>query len=299
MGNFGGHALPGSFFLIFAVWWTFKIFQRYYQSLRKGGKPFVSSLTFPCDCCCGRLKTWEVEGFVKIFFTIIGFALEVFTAHNGGRFSYLGNGQHATMFFFFGISGFIDILVHHRVPLPRGIEYVAAMQAVLVELLLFVFHLHARASLDVLVHHLLLFAIFMTFVSAFAELCWRQSVLAALARAYFLFLQGTWFWHIAFILYPPFDSSFKWDLENHDHMMVVTMLFAWHMGGIFICMLVIGAIIGWIYQCRGDFVTGTVSDGAVHLDVLKKRTNGAARYTDELDDSNSEVEFSKPFNTKP
>ena len=299
MGSFGGHALPGSFFLIFAVWWTIRIFQRYYQSLRKGSKPYYNTLTFPCGCLCGGLKTWELEGFLKIFFTAVGFAGEVITAHNNGKFTYLGNGQHATMFFFFGMSGLIDILVHYRAPLPKGIEYLAAMQAVLVELLLFVFHLHGRGSLDVLVHHLLLFAIFMTLISALIELCCRQSVLAALARAYFLFLQGTWFWHIAFILYNPIEGIAKWEMENHDHIMVVTMLYAWHMGGIFIFMLATGAIIGWIYQCRGDFESGAVTDGGLHLDVLKRRTNGGVRYVDDLDESNSDVEYNKLSITKP
>lgn len=299
MGSFGGHALPGSFLLLFGVWWTIRIFQRFYQSLRKGSQPFVSTVTFPCGCFCGRLKTWELEGFFKIFFTAVGFAGEIITAHRDGKFTHLGNGQHATMFLFFGLSGFIDVLVHYKVPLPKGIEYITAAQAFLVELLLFVFHLHGRTSLDVMLHHLLLFAIFMSLVSVLVELCYRESVLAALCRAYFVCLQGTWFWHVAFILYPPYEGTFSWNQESHEHMMVITVFFAWHMGGIFIFMIATGATVGLFYQCRGDFVLAANSDG-VHLDVMKRKPNGNYKNLGNFEDSNSDEEqFSKPSRINP
>jgi len=106
MGNFGGHALPGSFFIIFGLWWTVQIFRRYFASQRKGAIPYKSSVTYPLDfICCGPkwLRLWEWEGFIKIFFTLVGFILEIITAHKDGRFTHFGNGQHATMFFFFGL----------------------------------------------------------------------------------------------------------------------------------------------------------------------------------------------------
>lgn len=105
MGTFGGHALPGGFFIVFSLWWTVQIFRRYYASQRKGGLPFKSSVTFPFDfMCCGSpcVRRWEWEGFFKVLFTFIGFLGEVITARHDGQFAYMGNGQHATMFFFFG-----------------------------------------------------------------------------------------------------------------------------------------------------------------------------------------------------
>ena len=108
MGTFGGHALPGSFFIIFALWWTVQMFRRYFSSRSKSGvSTFRSSVTFPVDfICCGPtwLRRWEWEGFFKVFFTFVGFLGEVITGtDNDGRFAYYGNGQHATMFFFFGL----------------------------------------------------------------------------------------------------------------------------------------------------------------------------------------------------
>jgi hypothetical protein len=105
MGTFGGHALPGTFFIIFGLWWTVQIFRRYFASQRKGAAPYRSTVTFSVDfLCCGpkKLRQWEWEGFFKIFFTFIGFMGEIITAHKHGRFTHFGNGQHATMFFFFG-----------------------------------------------------------------------------------------------------------------------------------------------------------------------------------------------------
>jgi len=108
MGTFGGHALPGSFFIGFAVWWTVQMFRRYFAARTKAGAQFKSSVTFPVDfiSCCGPawLRRWEWEGFFKVFFTLVGFLGEVITGTHEGRFVHLGNGQHATMFFFFGIT---------------------------------------------------------------------------------------------------------------------------------------------------------------------------------------------------
>jgi len=115
MGTFGGHALPGSFFVVFGAYWTVQIFRRYFAARRKPGATFTSSATFPLHALCPRggggcgpaaLRRWEWEGCCKVFCALVGFLGEVITATHGGRFLYLGNGQHATMFFFFGEHAF-------------------------------------------------------------------------------------------------------------------------------------------------------------------------------------------------
>ena len=114
MGTFGGHALPGSFFVVFAVWWTIQMFRRYFTSRVKSGVQFKSSVTFPVDFIgCGpvALRRWEWEGFFKVFFTLVGFLGEVITATEGGQFIHLGNGQHATMFFFFGLHHHVLLII--------------------------------------------------------------------------------------------------------------------------------------------------------------------------------------------
>ncbi len=295
MGSFGGHALPGSFFIVFAVWWTVKIFCRYYKSLTVGGLPFKSSMTFKCSCLCGRLKHWEVEGALKVFFTVVGGTIELITAYKDGKFTHIGNGQHATMFFFFMMSGVIDLLVHHKVPLPKGIEYVIVTLALVVEGFLFMFHLHGRTSLDVMIHTFLLYAIYGNILGFLVEMYFRHNVLAALVRAFFTFLQGTWFWQVGFILYNPSTTAVPWDKEDHEQMMVATMMFTWHMAAIFIFMLLCGAVIGIIYRLQGPFKTDEYD--SLTMKLLEPRNNNHIRV--DLQDSDiSDVEGMDDTNSR-
>ena len=122
MGSFYGHILPGSFFVVFSLWWTVAMFRRYFTTVMTTSRlrpptaaaKFRSSVTFPMTELFGAegrgrwvsVRRWEWEGFFKVFFAIIGFFGEVFAAteHFHDRFSHIGNGQHATMFFAFGTS---------------------------------------------------------------------------------------------------------------------------------------------------------------------------------------------------
>jgi hypothetical protein len=59
-------------------------------------------------------------------------------------------------------------------------------------------------------------------------------------------LQGTWFWQIGFVLYPPTDSpAYKWDPNDHSAMMLITASFVWHA-----FFILIGLIVQiWILKC--------------------------------------------------
>jgi hypothetical protein len=116
--------------------------------------------------CCRNCSRIDWEGVVKVFFSTVGFFVEViFSLKDTGRFVTFGSGQHATMFFFFGLSGLADILVKLRTPLlPRGSEYLFGILALVVEALLFMFHLHGRSAMDVLVHTLLIYVLYATIV---------------------------------------------------------------------------------------------------------------------------------------
>ena len=247
MGSFGGHALPGSFFVIFALWWVIQMFNRYYSTRQKNNR-FTSSATFKCQCLCGQLKNLPLEAFIKLFFVSVGFGLEIYTAFDNGKFFHIGNGQHATMFFYFGLTGIMDILIHYKAPLPPDMDYISMVFALLCEFVLFRFHLHGRTDLDVLLHTLLLYAIAGSILSVILEMRYRNNILCSLARPYFILLQGTWFWQVGWILYPPFQSSFHWNEEDHEQMMIATMIFAWHAAGSILVILVIGGVIAYIHR---------------------------------------------------
>lgn len=288
MGNFGGHALPGSFFIIFAIWYTIQSFRRFFQC-RENGARFTSTVTFPCSCLCGRFKNWPVEAMIKLFFITVGFTLEIIHGFVDGQFRAIGNGQHATMFFFFGLTGLIDILIHFRAPLPRNIDYISNAMAFGVEALLFNFHLYGRTPLDVLVHVLLLYVVLASIVCVFAEMRYRHNLLAPLGRSYLMMMQGTWFWQVGFILYPPLGGA-KWNENDHGQLMIATMYFTWHGGFNFIIMLLIGAVIACRYRRR----TGHYSNELNMKRLI--RSSGEPKSVSPNYESGSEIEFEKPVN---
>lgn len=309
MGSFGGHALPGSFFIIFAIWWATQVYRRYFRSLKKNEAPYRSSVIFPFDCLCERVRSWPWEGILKLVFTAIGFALEIITGFKDGKFAHLGNGQHATMFFFFGLSGAVDILVHLRFPLPKDIDYVSSTLAFVVEDILFMFHLHGRSPLDMLIHTLLVYLIHANVVICLVEMKYRNNVTVTLARSYLVFLQGTWFWQAGFILYNPIHGAAKWDQESHEQMMVVTMIFTWHMAAVFFAILTIGFLVNLAdkhvrcFQCVGGVDAGGKSESnggskydRVRLTEVKDKhsMDQAALLDDESGSDSDDAMFQRP-----
>lgn len=297
MGTFGGHALPGSFFVVFGVWWTVQMCRRYFASRAKPGvSSFKSTVTYPADFCrCGPswLRRWQWEGFFKMFFAFVGFLGEVITATHGGQFLYMNNGQHATMFFFFGMSGLVDILVHHHAPLPQDIDYMVGCLAFVVEAVLFKFHLHGRTEMDVLIHTLLLYVVYVNIMVVGLEIRYRHSIVLALARAYSVFLQGTWFWQAGFLLYNPVPGAVRWREDDHEQMMVVTMMFTWHMAGVLVVMVCIGAVVA---ACQTGRCRHTPADISDELRLLRRngdtlQSGLAVDYDAELDSDGDTVEL--------
>lgn len=232
-----------------------------------------------------------MEAIIKIFFVFVGFSLEIYTGFSGGRFVNIGNGQHATMFFYFGFTGIMDILVYFKAPLPPDMDYVSMLMALMCEGLLFKFHLHGRTDLDVLLHTLLLYVIGAAIIALIVEIKYRHNILAALSRAYFLLLQGTWFWQVGWILYPPFESSARWDEEDHEQMMIATMMFAWHASAVLLVMLAMGGVVACFHRRFAPYI---VDDSMSMKRLIHTSSNGETRVRLN-DDSESELEFEKPL----
>ncbi|KAL5010582.1 hypothetical protein ScPMuIL_012887 [Solemya velum] len=291
MGTFGGHALPGSFFILFSLWWTVQIFHRYFSSLKMGVR-FTSSATFPCSCLCGRAAKWPIEAFLKIVLVTLGLSLEIYTGTHGSQFVALGNAQHATMFFFFGLTGIFDMLVYFKMPLPPDMDYVMMVLALMVEGLLFNFHLHGRTELDIVIHTLLVYAVVANIVAVLLEIRYRHSVLAALSRTLVLFVQGTWFWQVGFILYPPGQNVEHWDEHDHDQMMLAVMMFAWHLGVDLLIMLVIGGAISSFHRCYNK--KGRES-GIAMRQLIQTGSDGQTIVSLNDDESEvSDIEYQRP-----
>lgn len=52
-----------------------------------------------------------------------------------------------------------------------------------------------------------------------------------------------------FILYNPNPRAEKWDPDSHEQMMIITMMFAWHMAAAFILLLLLGLAVRLVERC--------------------------------------------------
>ncbi|KAM9832092.1 transmembrane protein 45A [Neosynchiropus ocellatus] len=230
MGSFKGHALPGVFFQIFGLWWTAK-FSLLSASRRNRG---IGSTRLSGRDFQRRLEV--IESSVVLFFTFVGIIAEQF-ADSGPRFHlynsaekhwiYLMNWQHSTMYLVFALAATVTLVIHTTEAAPLALDRLMLALAFFNEGFLFMYHLHGRSMLDVHVHQLLLYAVFGTALVSFLEVFHRGNILLELLRCALTLLQGSWFWQIGFILYPP--SGSQWDLDDHTNMMFVTMCYTWHL----------------------------------------------------------------------
>jgi hypothetical protein len=280
MGTFAGHLLPGTFFAVFAIWWSFMTALSYVQEKnnkkhknRKNMLRIKNGSTMTCICCPYPLQRLPLESFVKLIFTTIGILGEVITGisihdkpsidlspfgplapqapmdesmpHMHSRrnadvpqlpqvkmssWHFEGvNAQHTTMYAAFGFGAIVEILLHYKFNLPKNLDMFCGMMAFSVEALLFGFHLHGRDQIDVQLHVLLEITILMCIFCCILEYINQNNILFTYGRIIFVMLQGTWFWEIGFILYPPFDSLANiWEPNNHQHLMFIVMSYAWH-----------------------------------------------------------------------
>jgi hypothetical protein len=84
-----------------------------------------------------------------------------------------------------------------------------------------------------------------------AEVNSPHNPLPTFARIYFTLFQGTWWLHIAFVLYNPLPGIGRQEKESHQQGLPVNMMFTWHMGVVAVAMMVTGAVIWWSHHCRG------------------------------------------------
>ncbi|XP_031526212.1 transmembrane protein 45B [Vicugna pacos] len=223
MANFKGHALPGSFFLIVGLWWSVKYPLKYFH--RKGKS---SQLTHYYQ----RLEI--IEAAIRTLFSVIGVLAEQFVPDGPhlhlsqeSHWVKLMNWQHSTMYLFFAASGVADMLTYLSAHTPVGLDRLVMAVAVFNEGFLFYYHVHNRPPLDQHIHSLLLYAVFGGALSIALEVILRDNIVLELFRTSLAILQGTWFWQIGFVLFPPFGGP-EWDQSDHNNIMFITMCFSWH-----------------------------------------------------------------------
>lgn len=272
MANFKGHALPGSFFLVFGLWWSVKYPLRYFNNRIKG----------KCrnNKCYQRLEL--IEGIMKAVFALIGMLAEQFVPDgphmhlvSGEEHSWvkLMNWQHTTMYLFYGLSGIVDILTYCPLNVPLGLDRLSLALAVFIEGLLFYFHVQNRPPLDQHIHSLLLIAVFGGSISIMIEVFLRDNIVLEMFRSSLSILQGSWFWQIGFVLYP-LGGAPEWDQKDHGNIMFITMCFCWHYA---VSLLIISANYTMVYWClrRNKGLAGNMTIGIKKLNPNKQELQAA------------------------
>jgi hypothetical protein len=83
MGTLGGHLLPGTFFILIGLWWSFITAMRYVQSKvsgRHGRHGYKTTVTMPFVCLpCASLRRAPIESYIKAILALIGLLGEVIT----------------------------------------------------------------------------------------------------------------------------------------------------------------------------------------------------------------------------
>ncbi|XP_036303443.1 transmembrane protein 45A isoform X2 [Pipistrellus kuhlii] len=250
MGSFKGHALPGTFFIIMGIWWTLKCILKYVCRKHKRTFYFGSKAVF--------YRIDIVEGIIIIGMAVIGMLGEQFIVggphlslynYKEGRWVQLLGWHHTTMYFFFGLLGVMSILCATIRSLPSSLSKLMMSNALFVEAFIFYNHTHGREILDIFVHQLLVLVIFLAGLAAFMELFLRANLTVELLRTSFILLQGSWFWQIGFVLYPPSGGP-AWDLLDHDNIMFLTICFCWHYAFTFIIIGALYAFVIWLVKTR-------------------------------------------------
>ncbi|XP_034056121.1 transmembrane protein 45B [Gymnodraco acuticeps] len=246
MANFGGHAIPGSFFLLLGFWLTVKyILQHYWRTSQPKGRQIMPPFS---------KRMHYLEGGCLIFGAFVGIMVEQFVVDGPHAHLYdtanhswvkLMNWQHGTMYLFFGISGIAIVASTASKLVPVGVDRLSLSLALFVEGFLFYYHVHMRPPLDAHIHSLLLVAVFIGSACFMVEVFIKDNIVLELFGACMFILQGSWFYQIGFVLYPLRGPV--WDLKMHDNIMFITMCFCWHL-----------AVALLLVACTSSFVWFTV-----------------------------------------
>nr|CAH8842228.1 unnamed protein product [Trichobilharzia regenti] len=281
MGTFGGHALPGSFFILYGLWSIWHILETYYRrklyELNKCNEfvpEFTNRISYPLNrqksndyrgCC---KKSIPFDSLAKFICCIGGITGEVITGFNSDWvFVHIGNIQHSSMFSLFGLSGLIEVFVFYGIlKIPRESEYLFNMIALLGEFFLFMFHLHGRSPLDIYLHLLLAGMIVLAVGISLAELMAPREPVYGLMRCWTYLMQGTWFWQVGAILYPKFSWMPTWNENAIESLPAAANLFAYHMLANLFAIIVIVFIV--MIRCK----VGIISEEKMKTRLLTAAT---------------------------
>ena len=250
MGSFPGHAVPGSFFLLYGIWWIFISYWHYFYTRPSGSRVSKAKVkkenelnrrsTLPTPCC----PKIPLESLGKIALSFCGILVEtLFNWHGAVTFDPINlhshedfsRMQHTTMYSFFLLSGVVDMCIY-CVRIPKNSTKLFLALAFFIEGMLFYFHTELRDELNQRSHFILTVSIFGCTVCAAARMYTSDSLLLNAGLGFFITLQGSWFYQVAVVLYGKHSDNWA-----KDEMSPMYMGFAvsWHVMFIAVSMMVV------------------------------------------------------------
>ena len=251
MGGLPGHVVPGVLFMYVGIWSTIQVWRKYYKSKLKKNHKFQSDTMYSYT-----LWAIDIQALMLVVGTTVGIISELFfSGIHPGAVILPRNIQHCVMYSFFMLFGLLELFKTYLkkwLPIVDEISYISFALANLVEGILFSFHLMGRDMIDTSLHTLLVYTCYACALITVLELIFRYNILVSLGRGFCTLLQGTWFIQTGFILYSPFKGGTLWDPKDHTYVMLVACLFALHLGGVFLFIIVSGCVINCIVSyCSG------------------------------------------------
>ena len=120
-----------------------------------------------------------------------------------GNFRKLIYLQHMSIYGIFILHSLTDLMTFYGVPLPKDTNYMTICLSFVWYGVAFYYHahMHGKEPLEQVVHVLPIYPMFATALAILLEKHWKRGVWTFLARSYFVLTLGTWFSHVAFMLY--------------------------------------------------------------------------------------------------
>ncbi|XP_078420680.1 transmembrane epididymal protein 1-like [Cetorhinus maximus] len=257
MGTFIGHISPGLAFLSFGILYAFK----FSLMVLRGEKIQLVSAARPRGyrSCLRRIPA---EGVMKIVYGTLAVMAEFFYPPGVNKliiynkeqpdhpFIHPNEWQHVTMYSYFALSGWVDII--SQACLPRRLfllENIAITLAFYTQALILHSHMHGKERVENSVHTLLLLACFLVCLILTVEIWRPNDHVLWFTKTCLVMTQGTWLLHAAFILYKPFTGK-PWKSDDMANLMFVTNFFCWHIALNTILLLAIFSLTGlWLSRC--------------------------------------------------
>ncbi|XP_052596873.1 transmembrane protein 45A-like isoform X2 [Peromyscus californicus insignis] len=218
-GDFQGHFLAGTLFLIIALWWSTKSILKHVCKQQKRSSSLITKEFF--------FRAELLEGIVIIGMAsvgIIGLYIALSKIHQfsdkESRLTLILHWHHLAMYVFFAILGGTKILCSIFSSLPVSLVKLTLSSALFVEGLV-----------------------------AFIEFLTKNNVVLELLRSSLTMLQGMWFYQISFVLYPK-NRNYAWDLSDHSNVMFLTICFCLYYALTYAIIGINYALVTWLVKWR-------------------------------------------------